>query len=203
MLKRDQIMIECQAIVDKIRDVDHLGLDDPIQRQSIDEAIQVLQEEEYGKVIQDIRTKEQKTKEEAEKRKAQVEKEKQKILESHPSTLMKDAVESIVEAKIREVQHEIDGAMNEEHSSDDHINVDMERACSALQKNGTAPTGGKGTHAKTSKAKQQWHAHVNPRTWNQWQQQSQAKGYGKNGKGGYTGKQHKSWAAKGASWTRY
>ena len=203
MLKREQIMIECQAIVDKIRDVDHLGLDDPIQRQSIDEAIQVLQEEEYGKVIQDIRTKEQKTKEEAEKRKAQVEKEKQKILESHPSTLMKDAVESIVEAKIREVQHEIDGAMNEEHSSDDHINVDMERACSALQKNGTAPTGGKGTHAKTSKAKQQWHAHVNPRSWNQWQQQSQAKGYGKNGKGGYTGKQHKSWAAKGASWTRY
>ena len=74
MLKRDQIMIECQAIVDKIRDVDHLGFDDPIQRQSIDEAIQVLQEEEYGKVIQDIRTKEQKAKEEAKKKKAQVEK---------------------------------------------------------------------------------------------------------------------------------
>ena len=41
---------------------------------------------------------------------------------------MKDAVESIVEAKIREVQHEVDGAMTEEHSSDDHINVDIERA---------------------------------------------------------------------------
>ena len=68
MLKREQIMIERQAIADKIRDVDHLGLDDPIQRQSIDEAIQVLQEEGYGKVIRDIRTKEQKAKEEAEKR---------------------------------------------------------------------------------------------------------------------------------------
>ena len=67
MLKRCQIMQDCQAVIDKILDVDSLGLDDPIQQQSFDDAIEALKEEEYGKIIQEVRKKEQKAKEEAEK----------------------------------------------------------------------------------------------------------------------------------------
>ena len=42
MLKRKQLMTECQAVVDKLIEADNLGLDDPLQQQSIDDAFRVL-----------------------------------------------------------------------------------------------------------------------------------------------------------------
>ena len=103
MVKRSQILEECQAVVAKQLQVDKLGCDDPVQQSNAEEAIQCFMEGEYGKMIQEIRKKEQRTKEAAEKQKAAEEKEKLKILQSHPSTLMKYALESIVDAKFKEV----------------------------------------------------------------------------------------------------
>ena len=52
MLKRCQIMQDCQAVIDKILDVDNLGLDDPVPQQPLDDAMEALKEEKYGKIIQ-------------------------------------------------------------------------------------------------------------------------------------------------------
>ena len=200
MLKRSQIMQDCKAAIDKHLDIDNLGLDDPIQQQSIDDAIESLMEDEYGKIIQDVRKREQKTKEDAEKKKAQEEKEKQKILESHPSTLMKDAVESIVEAKFKEVHH-MDQDMNEDPSATS-ISDGMEKACVALQKNGLAPRGGKGSQAKSSMPRPKDQMLNNSyRSWNQWQPGRNAHGYGGNSSAGKSGKSRRSWAgSQHASW---
>ena len=145
MVKRSQILEECQAVVEKQLQVDKLGLDDPVQQSNAEEAIQSFMEGEYGKMIQEIRKKEQRTKEAAEKKKAAEEKEKLKILQSHPSTLMKDALESIVDAKFKEVQRE---GIEEQMEEETDVTYELERACEALQtkgpKNRQAPAEARG-----------------------------------------------------------
>lgn len=47
---------------------------------------------------------------------------------------MKDAVESIVEAKFKQVQREADGFMMDDYGTNDYINAGMKKACDALQK---------------------------------------------------------------------
>ena len=126
MVKRSQILEECQAVVAKQLQVDKLGLDDPVQQSNAEEAIQCFMEGEYGKMIQEIRKKEQRTKEAAEKQKAAEEKERLKMLQSHPSTLMKDALESIVDAKFKEVQRE---GIEEQMEEETDVTAELERAC--------------------------------------------------------------------------
>ena len=201
MVKRSQILEECQAVVEKQLQVDKLGLDDPVQQSNAEEAIQSFMEGEYGKMIQEIRKKEQRTKEAAEKKKAAEEKEKLKILQSHPSTLMKNALESIVDAKFKEVQRE---GIEEQMEEETDVTYELERACEALQtkgpKNRQAPAGGKGTRQKPSKTT--WSA-SNPQSW-QWNNRNPwepAPDSGKRISGGYYGGKSRGRHSQ-SSWTR-
>ena len=201
MVKRSQILEECHAVVAKQLQIDKLGLDDPVQQSNAEEAIQCFMEGEYGKMIQEIRKKEQRTKEAAEKQKAAEEKEKLKILQSHPSTLMKDALESIVDAKFKEVQRE---GIEEQMEEETDVTAELEKACEALQtkgpKNRQAPAGGKGTRQKPSKtpwstsSSQMWQ-------WNNRNPWEPAPGFGKRSSGGYYGGKSSGRHSQ-SSWTR-
>ena len=61
--KRERIFEECAAAIKDATEVDKLDLDDPVNTKNIDDAIKVVQDMEYGKMIEEVRKEGQKMKE--------------------------------------------------------------------------------------------------------------------------------------------
>ena len=158
--KREKIFEECAAAIKDATEVDKLDLDDPVNTKNIDNAIKVVQDMEYGKMIEEVRKEEQKMKEKEEKHKKRKEKEMNELKDNHPATLMRDVVNQMVAEKVHEIRkdkEEKDQEMQAEEANEEHTEHQqgqegqVDRMCKALQKNGGALwSGGKGHWSKTS-----------------------------------------------------
>ena len=158
--KRERIFEECAAAIKDATEVDKLDLDDPVNTKNIDDAMKVVQDMEYGKMIEEVRKEEQRMKEKEEKQRKDKENVMNELKDNHPATLMRDVVNQMVAKKVNEIKkenEEEDQEMQGEEPDEQHQEHQqgqagkVDRMCEALQKNGGALwSGGKGTWSKTS-----------------------------------------------------
>ena len=161
-IKREFIMQECEAVVEELCKVDKLDLDDPILGEDLHVPILKFQEKEYANMIEDIRKKEQKHKQDMIRKKEAEEKTLNDIKDNHPATLMKSVVSNIVADTVKKevqaaLEENMDVAEGEEQSNATPEQEQMvAKMCAALrQKNGKAPGGGRGSTTKTFTDNQQ------------------------------------------------
>ncbi|CAE7359305.1 unnamed protein product [Symbiodinium necroappetens] len=140
--KRERIFEECAAAIKDATEVDKLDLDDPVNTKNIDDAIKVVQDMEYGKMIEEVRKEEQKMKEKEEKQKKDKEKVMNELKDNHTATLMRDVVNQMVAAKVNEIKKE-----NEEEDQE----MQGEEPDEQHQEHQQGKNKGKGEHPKGMK----------------------------------------------------
>ena len=163
--KRERIFEECAAAIKDATEVDKLDLDDPVNTKNIDDAMKVVQDMEYGKMIEEVRKEEQRMKEKEEKQRKDKENVMNELKDNHPATLMRDVVNQMVAKKVNEIKkenEEEDQEMQGEEPDEQHQEHQqgqagkVDRMCEALQKT-EVPFGveAKGLGAKPPHTKQE------------------------------------------------
>ncbi|OLQ12929.1 hypothetical protein AK812_SmicGene3129 [Symbiodinium microadriaticum] len=140
--KRERIFEECAAAIKDATEVDKLDLDDPVNTKNIDDAMKVVQDMEYGKMIEEVRKEEQRMKEKEEKQRKDKENVMNELKDNHPATLMRDVVNQMVAKKVNEIKKE-----NEEEDQE----MQGEEPDEQHQEHQQGKNKGKGEHPKGMK----------------------------------------------------
>ena len=139
--KKNVLVNDCLAIVASMQNIDKLGLDDPEETADMSLHIRKLVEDEYSKMVENVRKAEHKLKLEEDAKKAKAEKQANELKSTHPTSLMRDVVESIVEKKVNDLTKDQSEAMEFDAPLQDPVQQaaeeeKLQKVCNALQKTG-------------------------------------------------------------------